>query len=431
MAAFRRGMLDPRNLGGPSEVWIDNGRDYSAWTFHGNTKAERRGKIDIDEVSGGGLFNLLGIRAHFSIAFNPNGKSRLENWFGVMHRSFDKSFTTYCGDGPGTKPEDLNELLRTKPQLVPTFEHVEQRLAEYIAGGNASAEHSIADMQGLSPDQMLEDPLLPRKVLADPSVLDLLLQQWHRPVRVGRNGVSLYLGGATRSFGQFTPELATYKSARVGQRPLVRVAYDPDDMRQVRIYSEDYRFICEAPLNGLGGLHNVGPIAVEALKLQLAEQTRYNRASRQAAKGRYHEYLTDAELLAKKQAELNEAAAPLTPGLADSGGPTKLVQTPLDGQSAEVARGRLRQVVGSDLDEDPMEGVDLSALSRLGRKNDPPDDDLDDADDDDTPAGGAASLRLAGVGDDDDDEDSDEDAPFQGGMDAEDEDDLHPLDSMP
>ena len=38
LAALRHGILDPRNLGGPFAVWIDNGRDYDAWVFHGQTK---------------------------------------------------------------------------------------------------------------------------------------------------------------------------------------------------------------------------------------------------------------------------------------------------------------------------------------------------------------------------------------------------------
>ena len=35
LAALRHGLKDERNFGGPRAVWIDNGKDYDAWLFHG------------------------------------------------------------------------------------------------------------------------------------------------------------------------------------------------------------------------------------------------------------------------------------------------------------------------------------------------------------------------------------------------------------
>ncbi len=147
LAALRHGLLDPRNLGGPQAVWIDNGRDYDAWVFHGRTKRERQSRMEpaVKEGTAAGIFTALKIEAHFSVPFNPNGKSRLERWFRTLE-SFCKTFDSYAGFSVATRPERLNEVLKALC-TVPTFETVKSRIGQHIDGYNAQPDHDRDDMK--------------------------------------------------------------------------------------------------------------------------------------------------------------------------------------------------------------------------------------------------------------------------------------------
>lgn len=194
MAALRRGLMDETNCGGPDVVYIDNGKDYDGYAFHGATKTQRRQRfLDAgyaDDPAFTGLYGLLSIDVIHSLPYNAKAK-RVERWFGYLHDEFDKTFDTYAGCSTAKRPENLKAILKA-PHRVPTFEHVHDRLADFIAGSNASAEHSKDDLAGLSPADFYAQHVPRVRKLADPCVLDLLLQTWQRPVRVGRNGVTIF-----------------------------------------------------------------------------------------------------------------------------------------------------------------------------------------------------------------------------------------------
>ena len=84
LLALREGMLDPVNMGGPTEVLFDNGKDFDSQTFDNRTKSERRrersGDFCVDEGAFKGVLGELGIEPHFSLAYSPNGKSRQERF---------------------------------------------------------------------------------------------------------------------------------------------------------------------------------------------------------------------------------------------------------------------------------------------------------------------------------------------------------------
>ena len=259
LAALRHGIQDERNFGGPGVVWIDNGRDYDAWVFHGQTKKERLRKLDVrlDEGNMHGIFHALNISPHFSLAYNPNGKARLERWFRTLD-AFSKTFETYAGGSVATRPERLNEVL-SRPGLIPPFKDVYERIGAHIEGNNARTDHEIDDLveaaERLSPDQALARWCITKRVWADPAALDLLLQQWRKPTTVGRNGVALTIMGQTFRYGQFEPALRPFKGLHKKDRKPVLVNYDPHDVRTIKVYDSQFRFVCTAKMNDQGGLH--------------------------------------------------------------------------------------------------------------------------------------------------------------------------------
>jgi len=361
-AALRQGILDPEGMGPPEHVWIDNGKDFDSFSLHGQTKKQRlsRRNLKVSEERIGGILQHLGITAHWSLAHNPNGKSGMERWFGTLHDRFDRLFSTYCGKDSQHKPESLNAFLRERPDQVPTFEHVQERLREFIKGYNARSSGSkylCVEGQYLSPDEAMTRLCTQRRVLADERALDQLMQQWSQPVRVGRNGVRIVVKGVLLGFGQFEPALVEFK----GTDRRVHVAYDPEDLRSVRVFDERWRFICEARSNYVGSASD--PLKLPALKEALAEKKRYVRAKREYAKGTHHEYLSVEETAAMEASRKarEERTPPSDPP------PMTIVQTPFDGQAKQIeATQQFRLAAGGEHDGDSPGGF-FNALRELGR----------------------------------------------------------------
>ena len=318
LAALRVGMYDESNLGGPDLVWIDNGKDYDSYTFHGQTKRQRQeekrdrarlarieGGMRVDKAKADGVFNMLDIEAHFSIPHNPTGKARIERWFGTLHGQFDKTFPSYCGRSYDHKPEGLDALLK-QPHKLPAFEHVRERLADFIAGYNATVSMNREGAIGMSPEQAMAE-LSTRQRTFNPNVLDLCLQHWHRPVTVHRNGITISPWGKALSYGRHESRLAAYKRAGPGQKkPRLRVAYDPDDIRTIQVYDEHYQPICTLAADGFASSDT--PVGRKEVGELIGDQRRYKASRRDVAQNAHYEYLSTGEPIALQQHRKAEQA---------------------------------------------------------------------------------------------------------------------------
>ena len=347
LAALRHGLMDAANCGGPKEVITDCGKDFEAWVFHGRTKKERRKRIkpEIDKGRAYGILNALKIEAHFAIPDSPNSKSRQERWYRSLS-GFFKTFETYAGESPDTRPERLNFVL-ANPRLIPSFEQVQARLAKHIAGYNASNDHAIDDLvdggERLSPDEAMRRWCNTRRVLADPMALDLLLQQWHQPVTVGRNGITLTLAGRAVTYGSFEPALTAFKARLKKDRPRLLVSYDPHDLRSIRVYDAQWRFVRTAKINDLGGQHG-DEIALEHVGELNRRKAGYAKSLRHVGQYSITRALTTQEHLASIAADAVEQKqrAAVEPAA------MQIIQTPIDQQAREVDRDQRRQAVGSE-----------------------------------------------------------------------------------
>jgi transposase InsO family protein len=412
LAALRHGLLHQReaNMGGPDAVWLDNGKDYDAYCFHGQTKAERQAakktveQFRLDQTKAEGIFGLLNIEPHFSIPHNPNGKGRLERWFGTLHGQFDKTFRTYCGSYHGDRPENLNDILKDSRNL-PAFDHARDRLSEYIAGYNAWAEHDRKDMLGWSPDAAIQAWAPDKRVFASEDALAHCLQVWGPLKVVRKNGVSIQVGGATITYGYTNHALRMYKGRRDQK---VKVAYDPWDLSAVRVYDEDGRFITEAKANRTGG--GFSQLTKQQVAKAHHERSQYRTKRREVAQNAHHEYLSTFEIA--QQSAVREANQQ-----ADDP-PLKPVHTPLD-QAADDHQ-RQRQVEAEGEHREPISLADFagdmpdfgddhtgdqsSAMDQfrdLADRHRPDDDeDLDPIDLSQYPIGGADTASDEDQGDD-------------------------------
>lgn len=312
LAAFRQAIRDPDNFGGPDEVRIDNGRDYDAWVFHGQTKTQRKAKVDLrqDEVTFAGIYGLLGIDAHFTLPFSPTSKGRVERWFGTVHDRFDRTWDTYTGASADQRPEGLTKLLKD-PANAPTIDRVREELAKFIAAYNARADHQMDDLaiDGVkaSPAAYLASCCDRRRVLPDESVLSLMDQRWEKPVRVGKNGITIAPFGVRVSYGAFDPALAPYKAMKAKDRPQLFVSFDEAHPGVIQVYDAQWRWVCEARENERGGSR-----ATDRAQARAAQRAKreYENAKKIVRQGYKHELLSPAELMEDQAARAEQARQP-------------------------------------------------------------------------------------------------------------------------
>src|SRR5690606_30865754 len=103
----------------------------------------------------------------------------------------------------------------------------------------------------------------------------------HQPVAVGRNGVRIVVRGVAIRYGQFKQELRRFKSAgrkKDAKRQRVSVAYDPHDLRAVRVRDMQGRLSCVAPSNRFGGMSS--KVGLDQVKQIIRDQRRYASAEK-------------------------------------------------------------------------------------------------------------------------------------------------------
>ncbi|MEL7087770.1 MAG: transposase domain-containing protein, partial [Planctomycetota bacterium] len=359
LASLRRAILDNPDAGLPKTAWIDNGKDYAGYIFHGQTKKERSKtfveKGYVDETGFQGIYKMLGIKVHFSLPYTPNGKPRQESFYRPMHERYCKGWASYTGNTPERRPEVLSKILKT-PGMVPDFDEVVDTMAQHIDGYNRNPEHTIDDLVDddrarLTPAEALARWTTHFRGLADPAVLDLLLQRWHRPVTVGRNGVSIRIRGMTIRYGQLDAKLRKFKAG--GEKVLV--SYDPADVRSVLVYTQQMTLVGRAMSNKLGGLP--GAIGEDRVKEMMREKRDYEKAMKVVNKRGPARRVASPEQNLALQAYRQPQAKPAL---------LKGIQTPLDTPSNDPFKPDFKQAAGAETTSDsPDEGVGTDAVSRL------------------------------------------------------------------
>lgn len=381
LAALRAGLKDQINHGGPTMIWIDNGKDYDSFTLHGQTKSQRKSKIHIavDETMTNGVLNRRAIEAHFSIPRNPNGKRHMERWFDTLE-PFDKRYRTYCARNTESKPEGLANALKERHK-VPTLEQLRQALADHIDGYNKATgmdrDSYWMDIQldGLSPDDfMLEHCPNVRRMPRDED-LDLLMQKHCKPVRVRREGIPVRINGKTRYFGMHDPAIIPLKGGVRDEHGFkakgleVNVTYDPADITKVYAWTLDWKIIGCFDENGRGG-HVGDPIHEEQDKAIIRKTQKVKKASKFARENYLHEIMTNEQLINIEKQRDEKAIRDQI----DSK-PLKMVQTPFDSPSKELQKQQARKAAGAE-DFNEEDRFDLMAeLANAQRHRD--DDDLE------------------------------------------------------
>ena len=137
------------------------------------------------------------------------------------------------------KPEQLKHLLKGGEVVLDSdFTASVQTLLDGLMN-ESEYNGPVQRDHGKTQLQVWRDNLS-RKRIAAPADLNLMLMRSSRPLKVGRNGITANLYGAKLDY--YTDEFTMqYQGKKVYYR------YDPDDLRTIRAYDPQDRFICELP----------------------------------------------------------------------------------------------------------------------------------------------------------------------------------------
>lgn len=337
--------------GPPDSVKVDNGRDYDSEVWTGTTKVKRRALEAgyIDEPMVAGIYAMLDVGVSFAIKYHPQSKP-IERFFDTLDRQFTKTVPTYCGKDTERKPDYLNNLLKSQKTIKEAYDLVSfaQVVGRFIEAYNAAA-HTGVGMNGRAPAEVLSQRTS-RRVLVE-GVLDLLMRVWSGELTVGKNGVRF----KKIWYGQYNTDLLMHQGRKV------RVAYDPDDLRQLYIYDAvTLKLITIAEQNQL--VRYGGAVNEEALRDAMRQKSHALKITRQYRNSRLAANMDLTDLAVKAMQEASEepperaAACSIRP-----------VRTPMDGQIAEHKRRETVKAVKKAAGAESLETVldiDLTLLKR-------------------------------------------------------------------
>ena len=241
LTALRRGIL---RYGIPDNIYVDNGREYLNKDVGGTghrtrkTKNEWQGWDDTEKFVPPPVFTRLGIKMTNAIVRNARAKT-IERRFCDVKNQISRLFDTFCGGTVVEKPEQLKHLLKGGEVVLDSdFTASVQTLLDGLMN-ESEYNGPVQRDHGKTKLQVWRDNLS-RKRIAAPADLNLMLMRSSRPLKVGRNGITANLYGAKLDY--YTDEFTMqYQGKKVYYR------YDPDDLRTIRAYDPQDRFICELP----------------------------------------------------------------------------------------------------------------------------------------------------------------------------------------
>lgn len=235
LIALRRGIL---KYGIPENIYVDNGREFLTFDIGGLGHRKKKYKDGKEPFSPPPVFERLGI--HMTNAIVRNAKAKIiERRFCDVKNQLSRLFETFCGGTVVEKPERLKHVLKNGNVILDgDFTAAVEELLE--GWFNESAYGGAVEADRGKPRMQVWQEQLKCKRVAPADELNLMLMRSSRPQTVGRNGVTVKLAGAVLDY--YTPEFTLqYQGKKVYYR------YDPDDLRKIRVYDLEDRFVCELP----------------------------------------------------------------------------------------------------------------------------------------------------------------------------------------
>lgn len=231
--ALRRGI---DRYGIPKHILADNGREFLTHDIGGRG---HRKSVDWGHEAPTILQNL---QIDFSTAIVRNAKAKIiERAFRDVKECFSRLFDGYTGGTTAERPERLKKTGKYASNFTPVESFVTY-VDKYIEGIFNYEKSNGIGMNGRSRNEVYAANLIEKRT-ASPAELNLMLLRNSKPVKVQREGVTLRMYDTNVYFNS-----AELLFNHIGERVYFR--FNPDDLKEVRVYDEQDRFLCTAVQQG-------------------------------------------------------------------------------------------------------------------------------------------------------------------------------------
>ena len=235
LIALRKGIL---KYGIPENIYVDNGREFLTFDIGGLGHRKKKPKDAQERFEPPPVFERLGIKMTNAIVRNAKAKI-IERRFRDVKDHLSRLFDTYTGGNVLEKPERLKGILKNgEIPLDSTFTEAVEELLDWYFNQQPYGGEVVTDRG--KPRQQVYNENLHTKRVAGAEDLSLMLMRSSRPQKVGRLGVRLPIAGYNIPYwdNDFIIQM---------QGKQVYLRYDPDDLREVRVYDLEDRYICTLP----------------------------------------------------------------------------------------------------------------------------------------------------------------------------------------
>ena len=169
--------------GVPTDVYLDNGKDYRCKDFAGGR--EYYVKVEVDENKAKPALLKMGVTPHFAIPYNAQSKN-IERLFLKVKEWFSKHAAGYRGGHIKERPEKLEKEI--KNGSIFNWDDYVRIFDDFIVNIHNEATSKGKDLKGMSPNELWEkERIAPRMMSTD--ALKLFCMRSSKVVTIGRNGV--------------------------------------------------------------------------------------------------------------------------------------------------------------------------------------------------------------------------------------------------
>lgn len=231
LIALRKGILQ---YGIPENIYVDNGREFLTFDIGGLGHRKKKTKNGVEPFEPPPIFKRLGINMTNAIVRNARAKI-IERRFRDVKEHLSRLFNGYVGGNIMERPERLKQVLK-KGDITTDAELTEivEELLEYYMNQQPYGGAVVKDKGKPRLDVYKENLLTIRKAAADE--LHLMLMRSTRKQKVTRRGVKLIIAGQALDY-------INYDFDRKYFGKDVYLRYDPEDLREVRVYDIEDRYI--------------------------------------------------------------------------------------------------------------------------------------------------------------------------------------------
>lgn len=166
----------------PTDVLLDNGKDFRCKDFAGGRKSL---KIDANEAKTTSMLAELNVKVHFALPYNAQTKP-IERDFLKIKELLSKHCVGYRGGNVVERPEKLADEIK-KGKLIP-FNTFKEIFDDFIVNILNKRPSQGKNLKGLSPDELFNSEFK-EKITVSKDALKLFCMRTSRTYTIGRNGI--------------------------------------------------------------------------------------------------------------------------------------------------------------------------------------------------------------------------------------------------